>query len=115
MPHVRWLGVAALWRLLRCLPDIRRIRFGAVLLGPPFSWREGKICGLCNRLRLPVPVGAYVALSITLGPAFPLTALPLRLGKGRLEEASPHALREGVTPGRATHSCPPGERGYKKP
>ena len=95
MPHVRWLSPAALWRLLRLLPDIRRARFGAVLLGPPFTWREGKICGFCNKLRLPLPVGAYVALSITLGPTLPLTALPLRLGKGRLGEASPHALREG--------------------
>ena len=95
MPHTRWLGPTTLWRLLRLLPDLQRVRFGTVLLGPPFSWHEGKICGFFNKLRLPLPVGAYVALSITLGPTLPLTALPLRLGKGRLKEASPHALREG--------------------
>ena len=95
MPHARWLSPAMLWRLLRRLPDLRRVRFGAVLLGPPFTWREGKICGFYNRLRLPLPVGAYAALSISLGPALPFTALPLRLRRGSLEEASPHALREG--------------------
>jgi len=100
IPQTRWLGLAALWRLLRRLPDIRRVRFGAVLLGPPSSWREGKVCNLCNKLRLPLPVGAYAALSVTLGPALPLTALPLRLRKGRLKEASPHALREGAAPHR---------------
>jgi len=94
MPQVRWLGPSAFWRLLRRLPDIRRVRFGAVLPGPPCTWHNGKICGFCNTLRLPLPVGAYVALSITLGPALPLTALPLRLRKGGLEEASPHALRD---------------------
>ena len=94
-PHIRWFGPAALWRLLRRLPDIRQVRFGSVLLGPPCSWRMGKICSFCNALRLPLPMGAYVALSITLGPRLPLTPLPLRLRKGRLEEASPHALREG--------------------
>jgi len=94
IPQTRWLGLASLWRLLRRLPDIRRrIRFGAVLLGPPCSWRKGEICGFFNKLRVPLPVGAYAALSITLGPALPLTALPLRLRKSRLEEASPHALR----------------------
>ena len=95
MPHTSWLGPAALWRLLRRLPDIRWVRFGAVLLGPPFTWRVGKICSFCNALRLPLPVGAYVALNITLGSRLPLTPLPLRLRKGRLEETSPHALREG--------------------
>ena len=95
MPHARWLGLAALWRLLRRLPDIRRARFGAVLLGPPLSWREGKICSFCNRLRFPLPVGAYAALSISLGPALPLTTLPLRLRQGGLEEVSPQAFREG--------------------
>ena len=93
--HVRWLGLSTLWRLLRRLPDIRRVRFGAVLLGPPFSWREGKICSFCNRLRFPLPVGAYAALSISLGPGLPRATLPLRLRQGGLEEASPHALREG--------------------
>jgi SAM-dependent methyltransferase len=106
MPHTRWLGLAALWRLLRRLPDIRRVRFGSVLLGPPSSWREEKICSGCNKLRLPIPVGAYVALSITLGPILPLTALPLRLSKGGMEEASPHALREGVASNRATRFYP---------
>jgi SAM-dependent methyltransferase len=96
MPQVRWFGPMDFWRLLRRLPDIRRVRFGAVLLGPPFSWHSGKICGFCNTLRLPLPVGAYVALSIVLGPVLPLTGLPLRLRKGGLEEASPHALREGA-------------------
>ena len=96
MPHARWLGPAAFWRLLRRLPDIRRVRVGAVLPGPPCTWHNGKICGFCNTLRLPLPVGAYVALSITLGPALPLTALPLRLRKGGLEEASPHALRDSI-------------------
>jgi len=95
MPHTRWFGPAALWRLLRRLPDIRRLRFGAVLLGPPCTWRAGKICSFCNALLLPLPVGAYVALSITLGSRLPLTPLPLRLRKDRLEEASPHALRAG--------------------
>jgi hypothetical protein len=46
-------------------------------------------------------VGAYIALSVTQGPALPLSALPLRLRKGGLEEASPHALREGAMPGGA--------------
>jgi len=95
MPHTRWYGPAAIWRLLRHLPDIRRARFGSVLLGPPCTWRAGKICGFCNALRLPLPVGAYVALSITPGSRLPLTPLPLRLRKGGLKEASPHALREG--------------------
>ena len=95
MPQTRWIGPAALWRLLRCLPDLRGARFGAVLLGPPLSWHDGKICGFFNKLRIALPVGAYVALSITLGPTLPFTALPLRLREGRLEEASPHILREG--------------------
>jgi hypothetical protein len=95
MPQARWLGLTALWRLLRRLPDIRRLRFGAVLLGPPYTWRYGKICSFCNKLRLPLPVGAYAAFSISLGPTLPRTPLPLRLRQGGLEEASPHALREG--------------------
>ena len=106
VPRARWLGLAAFWRLLRRLPDIRRIRFGAALPGPPCTWRDGKICGFCNTLRLPLPVGAYVALSVTLGPTLPLTTLPLRLRKGGLEEASPHALREDAAPGRAAYVCP---------
>ncbi|MDR0239096.1 MAG: class I SAM-dependent methyltransferase, partial [Deltaproteobacteria bacterium] len=52
MPQARWLGLTALWRLLRRLPDVRRLRFGAVLLGPPCTWRYGKICSFCNKLRL---------------------------------------------------------------
>jgi len=99
MPQARWLGPADLWRLARCLPDIRRVRFGAVLLGPPLSWRSGRICSFCNTLRIPLPVGAYVAFSIALGPSLPLTALPLRLSKGGLGEASPQALREGAATG----------------
>jgi len=95
MPQARWLGLTTLWRLLRRLPDIRRMRLGAVLLGPPCTWRDGKICDFFNILRLPLPVGAYTALSISLGPTLPLTALPLRLRQGGLKEASPHALREG--------------------
>jgi SAM-dependent methyltransferase len=110
MPPTRWLGLAELWRLLRGLPDIRRARFGAVLPGPPCTWRTGKIGSFCNAWRLPLPVGAYVALSIALGPRLPLTPLPLRLRKGRLEEASPHALREEATPSRARHICPYGEK-----
>ena len=100
MPHMRWLGPVAIWRLLRRLPDIRRIRFGSVLLGPPFTWHAGKIGSFCSTLRLPLPVGAYLALSVTLGPVLPLTALPLRLRNGRLEEASPHALLDTALPGR---------------
>ena len=106
-PHARWFGLTALWRLLRRLPDLRRVRFGAVLLGPPFSWRvEKKICRFCNTLRVPLPVGAYAALSVSLGSAPPLTTLPLRLRKGGLEEASPHALRKGAASGRAGLGCP---------
>ena len=112
MPHVRWLDPAALLRLLRRLPDIRRIRFGSVLLGPPFTWHREKIGSFCNTLRLPLPVGAYVALSITLGPVLPLTTLPLRLREGRLEEASPHALRGAAMPGRI---CIPAAKKGDKP
>jgi SAM-dependent methyltransferase len=93
IPHGRRLGPMALWRVLRRLSDLRRLRFGTVLLGPPCTWRKGGISSFCNTLRLPLPLGAYGALSVTLGPAFPLTALPLRLRKGGLKEASPHALR----------------------
>jgi SAM-dependent methyltransferase len=93
IPNARWLGPTALWRVWRRLPDIRRLRFGTVLLGPPCTWRKGRISNFCNQLRLPLPVGAYGALSVTLGPALPLTALPLRMRKAGLKEASPHALR----------------------
>ncbi|MDR0465813.1 MAG: class I SAM-dependent methyltransferase, partial [Deltaproteobacteria bacterium] len=45
MPPVRWLGPMELWRLLRSLPEIQRIRLASVLPGPPSSWHSGKICG----------------------------------------------------------------------
>ena len=113
MPQVRWFGPADIWRLLRRLPDIRRVRLGAVLLGPPFSWRDGKICGFCNMLCLPLPVGAYVALSIARGPVLPLTALPLRLRKGGPAEASPHALRGSAAPSPAGHGTSYREKGER--
>ena len=79
MPHTRWLGPMTLWSLMRRLPDSRRVRFGAVLLGPPFTWRSGRICNFFNALRMPIPMGAYVALSVSLGPLRPYTTLPLCL------------------------------------
>jgi SAM-dependent methyltransferase len=111
MPQVRWRGPAEIWRMLRRLPDIRRVRLGAVLLGPPLSWRSGKICSFCNTLRLPLPVGAYVALSIELGPVLPLTALPLRLRKGVPAEAGPHVFRASAAPEPARHSLPGAKKG----
>lgn len=95
----RWLGLKTLCVLARSASGAGRLSFGSVLLGPPSTWKTGGARDFVNNLRLPLPLGAYAALSVMHGPGLTLTPLPLRIGKAGLKQASPHALMKDVAPG----------------
>jgi SAM-dependent methyltransferase len=112
MPHgPRWLTPRSFCRLARSLKGVRHARLGSVLIGPPCTWREGGLCAFVNALRLPLPVGAYVAVSVMHGPSLTLTPLPLRMGEVGLKEASPHMYMFQSTSGSVRRMTPPRRAG----
>jgi SAM-dependent methyltransferase len=114
-PHgSRWLAPRPLCRLARSLKGMRHARLGSVLIGPPCTWHEGRLCAFVNALRLPLPVGAYVAVSVMHGPSLTLTPLPLRMGKVGMKEASPHVCMKNADAPHAREASKPRRPGERK-
>jgi SAM-dependent methyltransferase len=78
----------ALCSLIRDIWSEGSVSFGSVLLGPPGTWHEGGISAFVNSLRLPLPLGAYVAVSVTRGAGPARTPLILRIGNTGLKDAA---------------------------
>ena len=55
-----------------------RIFSRSVLLGPPSSWKDGRIWRGLNSFFSPIPFGSYVGMCIDIQPQIPLTPLLLK-------------------------------------
>lgn len=75
--HRRWVSLGWISRTARSLCPHCRIRSRSVLSGPPPTWKDSFFWGRLNRLRLPVPLGAYVGVCIDVRVEAPLTPLHL--------------------------------------
>lgn len=73
----RWISLGWISRTARSLCPHCRIRSRSVLPGPPPTWKASFFWGRLNRLRLSVPLGAYVGVCINVRVEAPLTPLHL--------------------------------------
>ena len=72
----RWFSPWAMRGLVRSVAGAAPMREAGVLFGPPCTWREGFHLWGLGRLILPLPVGAFCALTVDLAAEPPFTSLP---------------------------------------
>lgn len=75
LSQARWFTPWGMRRLIRRAVGPAPVHEGCVLPGPTWTWREGFPLWGLGRMVLPVPIGAYCALSVDLTREPPLTPL----------------------------------------
>ena len=83
-----WLGWRDYCAILRSLSPGCHISTRSTLLGPPPTWESTHWLARCNRISLPLPLGAVTFLRVTHAGQRPLSGLPLRLNPLRMESNS---------------------------
>lgn len=86
-----WPGPAhqwwSIWRLLKDMGDGKACGM-STLAGPRSAWNRSCPLGGCVH-KLPLPLGAWCVIRLDLGPARPVTPMPLKIKGQRLRRPEP--------------------------
>jgi ubiquinone/menaquinone biosynthesis C-methylase UbiE len=64
--QARWFSYIRMRRMVCAALGQRHTLTRSVLLGPPFTWRQGMLCSRLNSLVLPPLLGAFMAMRVDL-------------------------------------------------